>query len=164
MFRCVPLSPRHDRESFACGVPELDIYLRTQAGQDNKRGFASVFAALNSDEADTSVRGYYTLSAAGIPLRDIPDELRRRMPRYPSVPAVRLGRLAVSLDHQGQGLGEYLLVDALRRSLSSAVAWALFLVDAKDEGARSFYLHFGFTPFPQERLHLYLRWKDVEKL
>lgn len=164
MFCCVPLSPRHDRASFACGVPELDIYFRKQAGQGNKRGFASVFVAVKSDETDNSVQDYYTLSAAGILLRDIPDELRRRMPRYPSVPAARLGRLAVSRAHQGQALGEYLLMDALRRSLSSVVAWASFLVDAKDERARSFYLHFGFTPFPQERLHLYLRRKDVEKL
>ena len=161
-WKCVPLSSGHDRKTFVCGVAELDEYFRNRAGQDQKRGFASVYVAESGKKG--AVCGYYTLSAAGVLLENLPEALRAKMPRYPSIPAVRLGRLAVSLDCRGRGLGEYLLIDAIRRSLSAAVGWTLFVVDAKDESARCFYLHFGFTPLPKEERTLYLRRKDIEGL
>ncbi len=163
-WRCVPLSSAHDRKTFACGVAELDEYFRKRAGQDQKRGFASVYVAESETGKKDAVCGYYTLSAAGVLLENLPEAPRAKMPRYPSIPAVRLGRLAVSLDCRGRGLGEYLLIDAIRRSLSAAVGWTLFVVDAKDESARCFYLHFGFTPLPKEERMLYLRRKDIEGL
>lgn len=163
-WRCVPLSSAHDRKAFACGVPELDEYFRIRAGQDQKRGFVSVYVAEPEAGEKGVVCGYYTLSAAGVHLANLPEALSAKMPRYPSVPAVRLGRLAVSLDRRGQGLGEYLLIDAIRRSLSASLGWALFVVDAKSDSARRFYLHFGFTSLPKEKRTLYLRRKDIEKL
>lgn len=163
-WRCLPLSSAHDRKTFVCGVAELDEYFRNRAGQDQKRGFASVYVAESETGKKDAVCGYYTLSAAGVLLENLPEALRAKMPRYPSVPAVRLGRLAVSLDCRGRGLGEYLLIDAIRRSLSASVGWTLFVVDAKDESTRRFYLHFGFASLPKEERTLYLRRKDIEGL
>lgn len=162
-WNCVPLSSLHDRKSFESGVPELDEYLRVRAGQDQKRGFASVYVAVYGAEERTEICGYYTLSAAAVLLEDLPEPLKAKMPRYPSVPAVRLGRLAVARTHRGRGLGEHLLFNAVRRSISVSIGWVLFIVDAKDENARRFYLHFGFTPFPNEERKLYLRRSDIEK-
>lgn len=157
-----PLEARHDRGTFACGVDALDAYLRTQASQDVRRNVAAVFVA--EDRATGAVAGFYSLSMAAVLLNRLPEKLARRMPRYPTVPAVRLGRLAVRLEARGQGLGAHLLMDAMARSLRSEVAWAAFLVDAKDEEARSFYLHLGFQSFADERNHLFLMRGTVEPL
>ncbi|WP_407635657.1 GNAT family N-acetyltransferase [Lamprocystis purpurea] len=44
------------------------------------------------------------------------------MTRYPSIPAVRLGRLAVDQAFRGQGLGSALVADALARAARSEIA------------------------------------------
>ncbi|MBI5481508.1 MAG: GNAT family N-acetyltransferase [Deltaproteobacteria bacterium] len=157
-----PLEPRHDRRSFSCRVEALDRYLKEQATQDARRGVASVFVA---EEQPTGViLGYYTLSMAAVNLDRLPDHLGRKMPRYPTVPCVRLGRLAIHADAQGHGLGTHLLMDAMARALRSEIAWAAFLVDAKDEAARSFYLRFGFESLADDRNHLYLMRRTLEPL
>jgi GNAT superfamily N-acetyltransferase len=148
------LSKRHDRAGFTCGVEALDRYLRRQASQDMKQDVATVFVA-TAPERDR-VLGYYTLSMASLHLDQLPADLARRMPRYPTLPAVRLGRLAVHEDERGRGLGTHLLMDAMARALKTEIAWTALLVDAKDEGARRFYAPFGFQRFEDEGLRLYL--------
>lgn len=159
-FRIEPLADHHDRKAFTCGVAALDRYLATQAGQDAQRGFASVFVAV--DVSTARVAGFYTLSMAGVTIDLLPEALKRKMPRYPSVPAVRLGRLAAAADAKGQGLGKYMLVNAMARALASEVAWAAFVVDAKDDSARSFYVQYGFIGFADDPMHLFLPRKTVE--
>lgn len=149
-----PLAATHDRIAFVCGVELLDRYLKQQASQDARRNVATVFVAR---EVTTGVvHGFYTLSMASVLLDALPQSLAAKLPRYPTVPAVRLGRLAVHLDAKGTGLGTHLLVDAMARSLRSEVAWAAFLVDAKDEQARTFYARFGFGALLDEPNHLFL--------
>ena len=158
----MPLARRHDRKAFRCGVDSLDRYLHSQASQDARRNVATVFVA---EERDTeAVHGFYTLSMAGVLLDQLPEDLQRKMPRYPTVPAVRLGRLAVAVDARGIGLGVHLLMDAMARSLGSEVAWAAFIVDAKDDGARSFYARYGFRSLLDETNHLFLVRKTIEPL
>lgn len=138
------LSKSHDRASFRCGVPVLDSYLQTQAGQDVKRNATQCYVL--SDDG-VRVRGYYTISAASVVLRDVPAAQTRRLARYPEVPAILIGRLAISESEHGQGTGGFLLMDALKRSLdvSSVLGASLVVVDAKDEKAAAFYLHYGFV-------------------
>lgn len=154
LFRIEPLQVHHKRDGFTSGVESLDRYLATQAGQDAKRGFASVFVA--AEPATGRVCGFYTLSMASVVVDVLPLPLQRKMPRYPSVPAVRLGRLAVATSCRGLGLGKWLLIDAMARSLAAEVAWAALVVDAKDEVARSFYLQYGFLSLLDEPPHLFL--------
>lgn len=92
----------------------------------------------------------------------LPKPLARKLPRYPSIPAVRLGRLAVHKDARGQGLGAHLLMDAMALSLRVEVAWAVFLVDSKNDSSSSFYTHFGFQSFTDERGSLFLIRKTIE--
>ena len=161
-YAIVSLASPHDPKPFDCGVEALNRYLREQAGQDARRKVASVFVA--EDKAGAAIHGFYTLSMASVLLDQLPGNLARKMPRYPTVPAVRLGRLAVHAEARGLGLGTHLLMDAMARALQSDIAWAIFLVDAKDAVARAFYERFGFLSFNDDPLHLYLMRKTLAPL
>lgn len=160
-----PLSGGHNRADFSCGNAALDRYLKEQAGQDLRRGCATPFVLI-SEPGDTTILGYYTLSSYGIDVGDLPVELARKLPRYPLVPATLLGRLAVDRSFQGQGVGEFLLMDALHRALvqSDEIAAAAVVVDAIDAGAIKFYRHFGFIVFPAVASRLFLPMKAVASM
>lgn len=144
-FRLELLASDHARLSFTCGVEVLDAYFARQATQDVRRCASACYVAV---EASTGkVAGYYTLAAGGVPLTDLPEALTKRLPRYPSVPVARVGRLAVDKAFHGQKLGGALLADAALRALRSEVAMFALVVDAKDAAAEAFYLHHGFERF-----------------
>lgn len=137
-----------DTDGFRCGQAVLDEYIRRYAGQDVKRGLARVFTATPEAEP-RRLAAYFTLSAASVSAADLPDALRRKLPRYP-VPVALLGRLAVDTSYQGKGLGSILLADALLKvaHASQVLAMAGMIVDAKDDTAAAFYRHFGFVDMP----------------
>jgi ribosomal protein S18 acetylase RimI-like enzyme len=145
-FRIEPLSPEHDRSQFFSGSDALDRYLREHASQDIKRRIATCLVAVNVTSRD--VAGYYTLSAASVALNALSAEIAKKLPRYPTVPAALLGRLAVSRAYQGRGLGGVLLADALKRTARAELGVFAMLVDAKDESAQRFYERHGFTLLP----------------
>lgn len=150
-----PLGSEHDCQAFDCGQPALNHYLRHQASQDLRRNVNRVFVARY--EGTVEVVGFFSLSAASFGKRDLPADLARRLPHYP-VPAALLGRLAVDQRRQGRGLGQHLMVDAFWRVLRASEDLALYalVVDAKDDSARAFYLHHGFTEFPETPSRLFL--------
>jgi GNAT superfamily N-acetyltransferase len=143
-YRVEPLAG-HDRRAFTCGSDVLDRYFREQVTQDIRRRVAACFVAIDPDEA---VAGFYTLAATAIALDALPPERARRLPRYPVIPAVLLGRLGVSTAHQGRQLGAALVADALLRSMRSDIVGHVLVVDAKDDAAERFYAHLEFTPLP----------------
>lgn len=153
-FRIEPLATHHDRAGFSSGVEPLDRYLKTQATQDLRRRVAACYVAVET--ASGRIAGYYTLAAAGIPLTDQPETLAMRLPRYPSVPVARLGRLAVDQAYRGQKLGAALLWDAGMRSLRSEIAAFALVVDAKDDQAAAFYRHHGFAALRDAPLQIVL--------
>jgi GNAT superfamily N-acetyltransferase len=138
----------HERSGFASGSHALDRYFREQVTQDIRRRVATCLVGL--DEAN-EVAGYYTLSSSSVGLNELPAEYARKLPRYPSVPATLMGRLAVAKTHTGRGLGSALLADALHRATHSGIATYALLVDPKDEGAARFYEHFGFERLTSAR-------------
>ena len=152
-FSLSSLAAGHDRSAFSSGSEPLDRYLREQATQDVKRRVAACFVAV---DAVGAIAGYYTIASAGMLLADLPPDIGKRLPRYPTVPAVRMGRLAVSRDCKGMGLGGALLADALDRSARSEIAAYALVVDAKDGEAAGFYLHHGFVALPSSPLTLFL--------
>ncbi|MBZ5617678.1 MAG: GNAT family N-acetyltransferase [Acidobacteriia bacterium] len=160
-----PLGNHHNRADFLCGNASLDRYLKEQAGQDLRRACAIPFV-LAPRRGDPSILGYYTLSSYGVDIGELPVEVAKRLPRYPLIPATLLGRLAVDRRHQGQGIGEFLLMDALHRALvqSAVVAAAVVVVDAIDAGAAEFYRHFGFVAFPSIAGRLFLPMKAAAGL
>jgi ribosomal protein S18 acetylase RimI-like enzyme len=152
-FRVLPLEDGLDRKHFDSGTEPLDRYLREQVTQDIRRRVAACFVAVDDEQR---IAGYYTLASASVPLDQLPPATAKKLPRYPSVPAVRMGRLAVDRDFKGQGLGGALLADALQRSARSEIAAYALIVDAKDEPAAAFYRHHGFVALPSAALRLFL--------
>jgi len=146
--RIEPLSGDHDRSQFLSGSDALDRYFREQASQDIKRRIATCFVTVSVAAQD--VAGYYTLTATSVALSAFSPEIIKKLPRYPVVPAVLLGRLAVARHYQGQGLGGILLADALKRTSRAEFGVFAMVVDAKDEAAQRFYEHHGFTLLPSE--------------
>jgi ribosomal protein S18 acetylase RimI-like enzyme len=153
-FRMEPLGSAHDRSVFHCGEEILDRYLQTQATQDIRRRMANCFVAV--EVATGRIAAYYTLSAASIPMVDLPAEETKRLPRYPTLPAVRIGRLAVDRAFQGRGLGAALLADAAHRATASDIAAFTLLVDAKNDEAVAFYQHHGFRALVSQPRMLFL--------
>lgn len=162
-FRFEPLGSHHDRTVFDCGVEALDRYLRHQAGQDVRNKVATVLVMVDTESG--LIAGYYTLSASSIALKSLPIEIQRNLPRYPMQPAILLGRLAVDRRYQGQGLGELLLFNALRRSLalSDELAAMAVVVDAKDDHARTFYERFGFLRLADDEGRLVIPMKVIQR-
>jgi len=161
-FRLGPLGGEHERSLFHCGEDALDHYFKTQVTQDIRRHIANCFVAV---EAGTSnVAAYYTISAASIPLVDLPPEETKRLPRYPTVPAVRIGRLAVDQRFQGRGLGGALLADAASRTLKADAAAFTLLVDAKNDQAVAFYQRFGIRVLASQPRTLFLPLATAQKV
>ena len=160
-----PLRNDHNRADFSCGNASLDRYLKEQAGQDLGRGCATPFV-LVPERGGSTILSYYTLSSYGIDVGELPADVAKKLPRYPLMPATLLGRLAVDRRFQGQGIGEFLLMDALHRALvqSAEIAAAAVVVDAIDAAAVKFYQYFGFVPFPAIASRLFLPMKAVASL
>lgn len=152
-FLLSPLDAAHDRAAFRCDSEPLNRYLRDQVTQDIRRRIAACFVALADEQR---IAGYYTLASASVLLADLPASIGKKLPRYPSVPAVRMGRLAVDQAFKGQGLGGALLADALDRAARSEIAAFAMIVDAKDETAAAFYQHHGFIALPDSSRTLFL--------
>jgi predicted GNAT family N-acyltransferase len=161
-YRAQALHASHIRDTFHSGVPELDQYLQRQAGQDARRKVAAPFVVVSRDDA---VLGYYTLSAYGIRATELPEAIAKRLPRYPLLPATLLGRLAVSTSCRGAGLGRFLLMDVLLRSLrnTSQVASVGVVVEAMNDNARQFYLHYEFQSLADHPARLFLPMATIEK-
>ena len=113
-----------------------------------------------------AVCGYYTLSQMAVEIEDLPRDTAKKLPKYPMIPVTLLGRLAIDLRFRGQGLGEFLLMDALRRSwtLSREIAAMAVLVDAKDEAAASFYESYEFRRLPGQHDRLFLPMAELNRL
>lgn len=146
----------HDRANFHCGEPALDDYLQKYAAQQHAKGISTVFVLV--DHAQPSkILGFYTLSAAQIGVQQLSETERKKLPRYP-IPCFRMGRLARHIEHRGTGLGELLIGCAVDRCLharSLVGAYAL-LVEAKNQKAKLFYEHYGFTACVDAPMALYL--------
>jgi GNAT superfamily N-acetyltransferase len=153
-FRIELLSGAHDRTQFVSGSAPLDRYFREQASQDIKRRITACFVAVSVGTRE--IAGFYTLTATSVALDSLSPEIVRKLPRYPVVPAALLGRLAVSRNFQGKGLGAALLADALLRTARAELGVFAMLVDAKDEVAQRFYERHGFTLLPGEARRLVL--------
>ncbi len=110
--------------------------------------------------------GYCTLSASLLNASGLPDTLAKKLPRYAQLPVNLFGRLAVNHSMKGSRIDQFLLMDALRRSLEAAaniVALAV-LVAAKDDAAQAFYRHFSFLPLHERPRRLFLPMKTVAGL
>ncbi|MBI2947487.1 MAG: GNAT family N-acetyltransferase [Verrucomicrobia bacterium] len=158
-FRVEILDPAvHRREEFSCESPELTEFLRTRARKEAKSRTSACFVIVPVSDPG-QIAGFYTLSATTIELEKLPPEFTKNLPRYPRLPASLLGRLARALEFKGQGIGDLLMVDALKRAYenSSVMGSVAVVVDPKNEKAVKFYTTFGFQRLDGQKMFLPMR-------
>jgi ribosomal protein S18 acetylase RimI-like enzyme len=169
MIKLEPLTGRHDRNGFDCGIEALNAWLMQTALQHQGKGVSRTFVAVPDDAAVAqtweqlgypvtthSILGFYALTSAFVLTGDLPAKQAKRYPRQ--IPVTRLGRLAIRQDMQGQGLGQLLLSDALSRARAAAqaVGSAGLFVNAKNDAAVRFYQRYGFILAAKQPLKLFL--------
>jgi GNAT superfamily N-acetyltransferase len=160
-LRIEKLRPDHPVAGFDCGQEELNRFLTRFALINQLAGAAQTYVAIAGD----SVVGYYSLAVGEVAYGDAPDRLKKGLARH-SVPIMVLARLAGTNSAQGRGIGAGLLKDAMLRTIQAADIAGIraLVVHAKDENARRFYQHFGFTSSPTDPLHLYLLVNDIKRI
>jgi predicted GNAT family N-acyltransferase len=166
VLRFEPLDKKkHDRAAFSCEQESLERYLKEHATQEIKKRVAAVYVLTLDGK---TIAGYYTLSHYAIDAGELPPELvqQLRLPKYDKLPATLLGRLARSKQFKGRGLGELLLMGAMKRALehSRNIASVAVVVDAIDENARTFYIRYGFIDIPNHSNRLFMPMMTVAQL
>lgn len=155
-----PIKPTHDVETFDCGNPTLNDWLRKRALQNETTGASRTYVVCYEEK----VVGYYSLANGSIIHAEAPGRIRRNMPD--PIPVMVLGRLAVDVNHQSKGIGKGLVKDAVLRTLQASEIAGIraILVHALDEDAKAFYVdRCGFTPSPVHPLTLIVMLADVKK-
>ena len=156
-FTVEELDPkRHERAGFDCGAEPLNRYLKTLAVQHRAKGISTTFVLVDSEQS-AEILGFYSLSAATLAFERMTGGDRKGLPNYP-IPAVRIGRLAVSTSQRGHGLGELLLQNAIKRILvvRNTLGVHAVVVDAKDSSVEAFYRKYGFRSCDAHNRQLYL--------
>jgi ribosomal protein S18 acetylase RimI-like enzyme len=158
----VPITKTLQKSQFDCGYEELNDYFHHYALKNDKLNIGKTFVA--KDSAKGLVAGYMTLSNAQMAAETLPDNVRKGLPKYP-VPALRIGKLAVDKNFQRTGIGAWLLRSALEKALLISDTTGLFavIVDAIDNKAKGFYEKYGFTPFTENPLTLFLPLSVIAK-
>lgn len=148
-------------DGFDCGQKELNEFLQKYALVNQKANGSQTYVCCSSD----SVVGYYSLAVGGVVPETVPRRVLKGLARHP-VPVMILARLAVDIEHQGKGLGQALLKDALLRTAQAAEIAGIraLLVHAKSESARQWYASWDFEPSSTDPFHLFLLLKDLKKV
>jgi hypothetical protein len=162
-FLTTILDSSFSKDEFTCGKSVLDDYLHKQASQDSKRKLCVVFVL---PEGKT-IKGFYTLSNDSILRELVPEGIVNKMPKsYKNLPTTLLGRLAIDKRFTKLGLGELLLLDALKRSYfisKSSLGSMAVVVDPLDEDAVTFYARYGFVKLPDSG-RMFLTMKKISNL
>lgn len=156
--RIEKLAATHKLSEFDCGVVALNRFLQQHALNSQRADSALTYVTLVGE----AVAGYLSLVVGSVEFDDAPERLAKGMPRHP-VPVMILARLAVDRRFAGRSLGSAMLRDALRRTImvSEIAGVRGLVVHAKNDDARSFYEHFGFTTFKDKPLTLFKLMKDI---
>lgn len=156
-FEIHPLDKTFDKSNFDCGSAPLNDFIQTKARQNQNAGFNKTFVAIAKGDKIKKVVGFYSLGMGEIDLSSLPVEIIKKLPKHP-VPVARMGRLAVDNSAKGHGLGQHLLVDAMKRVQTAALAVGVYalLVDAKDSSAKAFYQKYGFIELTSDPMTLFL--------
>ena len=165
MIDILTLSKVHDRKQFDCGVPSLNKYLKHTARQHADKGISRTFVAVYESNA-SEISGFYTLTVGEMDGAILPNNIAKKYPAYDGLPAIKLARLGIAMNHQKKELGEVLLFDTMKRAYgvyTQAGAIALF-VDAKNQSIAQFYQKYSFTPIESDPLQLFIPFKTIEKL
>ncbi|EJJ28081.1 hypothetical protein [Rhizobium sp. CF142] len=131
----------HGRQSFDCGDPAINDFLRRYAGQSHEQNASKTFCAIDASTPNR-VLGFYTVAHAGVPA-----SMTKGLAQH-EVPGFKLARIATDVSVAGHGLGGQLLVAAALRCLriASEAGGVLLIIDAKGERAAQWYASYGAEP------------------
>lgn len=151
------LNRGHSRKKFDCGEQSLNRYIQRFARQNAQNNLGETYVLTNNSK---DILGFYTISTASLDYDVYPQ--KKGLPKY-AIPSALIGRLAVDQNHQRNGYGKLLLVNALKRILkvSDEIGIHCIAVDAKDDSAKKFYQYFGFEELLDEENHLYISVQKV---
>jgi len=158
------LDKSHDRDGFDCGSEPLNLFLKQTARQHAERGISRTFVLADEGAAAPKpIVGFFSLNICQIKSESLSQAEAKKLPR--DVSGIRLGRLAVSKEHQRQGVGKMLLVAAMGKFMEifNAAGGIGLFVDAKDQDAKKYYEQFGFVPMPSNELELFLPVKTIHE-
>jgi predicted GNAT family N-acyltransferase len=157
-----PIDKKHNVKVFDCGKDSLNTYLSRFAYKNDQSNISKTFVLIDDNDV---THGYYSICAASIEFEDLPNDLATRLPKYP-IPCARLARLAITNSVKGKGMGAKLLIDALQKLhlASKEMGIKFVVVDALDEEAKEFYIHYGFQSLPGKNLTLILPIETINKL
>lgn len=143
---------------FDCGIEELNAFLKNYAYKNDLNGIGRTYVAFENDV----IYGFITLCTASINFKEAPEIVTGSLPKYP-IPCIKIARLAVNKNNQGQHIGSFLLQNAFMKILQASEIAGIYLVlvDAK-ENAIGFYEHYGFKPLKDATMTYYLPVKTIE--
>lgn len=147
-----PITSAHVLTDFDCGVASLNDWLKRQALKNDISRASRTFVACK----DLRVIGFYALAAGSINRKEAPGKIKRNMPE--PIPVMILGRLAIDLHWQQNGIGRGLLKDAVLRTIKAAKHAGIraLVVHTLSEKAKDFYLRHGFQESPLNHFTLML--------
>ena len=150
---------KHNRNNFDCGVESLNNYLKLTANQQSNKDNSRTYILEDKDNNNFIV-GFYTLTMANVNLSAFPSKLQKRHQNNTSVALI--ARLAVDKKYLKKSIGQWLLIDALKKLLnaSNIVGFPLVIVDSKD-GVNGFYKKYGFKKFEDNSNKLFISIADV---
>ena len=145
----------HDRSNFDCGEESLNIFLKEKANKEQKIGFSKTYVAINPSN-EKEILGYYSLSSGHVSINDLPFKMKEKLPRYANAPTLMIGRLARDKYKSPKGFGRSLIKDALKKAIENNAGVYAIEVQAINESVVSFYSTYGFIPFNQNPMNLFL--------
>jgi GNAT superfamily N-acetyltransferase len=159
----IAITSQHDTRDFDCGNTALNEYLKKYALANSAAGLAKTFV-VGLEKQPAIVVGYYSIAAGSVEKQHASPRATKGTPNY-AIPVVLLGRFAVDVKYQGNGLGRDTLYRALRQitDASEILGIRAVLVHAKNEKAANFYKRHGFEATPID-LQLMLLLKDMRKM
>lgn len=165
-LRIEPLDrANHDRAAFSCGVERINNFLKSTAARQADDDYTKVYVAV--EPPSNRILGYYALCAHAIDIGTLQEEDRKRMPRYPTIPAIYLSMIAVDESVRNRGLGTFLMADVLTRcaSVADKIGCHFVVLDAIDENAARIYRRIGFhdLPAPGQEKRMLMNMAKVRK-
>jgi len=161
--RIEPLDRTHDRAAFTCGDVQLDNFIKNSATKQQQEDIARVYVSCL--DAEVIVIGYYALNSHSIDATTLPQKDRKKLPSYPTMPAIYLSKLGVHADFQGQGLGQLLMAHAFKRCVAAAdIIGAHFLVlESLNEKSTKLYLKLGLVMLPGHEPRMIMKMALIRK-
>lgn len=123
----ITLNKNHNLSSFSCLSQELNDFLKNDALNDQTNMISRTSLCLWKDE----LVGFFTLIADTIEAKAVIDGIEHY--EYRKYPGVKIARLAVDSRFERRGIGTYLLLAAIGKTLSvcESIGCRYILVDSK---------------------------------